>query len=338
MLKVALLIGAAVLALSGAKPAFRKKAVVDRYLKQHGDDEKPKKKAEAEKAMTKHLAKTAHSNVLKAARDLNATLHAAVHAETKEMEAKKAPKTEETNKDQESKKEVHKDEAHKKTKKDTKKETKKEANHQEAKKEAKHEAKHEEAKKAEKKTDAPEKKDKKAPANPKLSRPVATSSKSDAIAFHNVTAWYKSKSGAPGPAPGPGPAPAPVPAPLTYEQQVAKMKSDMMTKIKGDSFDADLVIERPNKVKPGEGTGKEHPVPEFKDIGNDKGPYAAPAPGLKHDDISFKSVGALPTDAQHVNRETMTSDWHMEYGPNGPAGTHGTSPTAGQSFKILPAR
>jgi len=146
-------------------------------------------------------------------------------------------------------------------------------------------------------------------------------------------------------APGgaPAPAPAPVPAPLTYEQQVAKLKGDMMNKIKGDSFDADLIIHRPTKVPPGpESAGKENAVPEFKDVGSDFGPYAgkpgfppAAAP-LKHDDISFKT-GSLPVDAAHKNRETMTSDWHLEYGPNGPKGMHGARPQAG-NFQPLPVR
>jgi len=160
----------------------------------------------------------------------------------------------------------------------------------------------------------------------------------------------KSAAGAPsGPAaammkgPGPAPAPAPVPAPLTYEEQVAKLKGDMMAKIKGDSFDADLVIHRPTKVPPGpKSAGKEHPVPEFKDVGSDFGPYAgkpgfAPAAApLKHDDISFKT-GSLPVDAAHKNRETMTSDWHLEYGPNGPQGLHGARPQAG-NFQPLQVR
>lgn len=133
----------------------------------------------------------------------------------------------------------------------------------------------------------------------------------------------------------PGPAPAPAPAPLTYEQQVAKLKGDMMAKIKGDSFDADLIIHRPTKVPPGpESAGKENAVPEFKDVGSDFGPYAgspgfAPAAApLEHDDISFKT-GSLPVDAAHKNRVTMTADFGLEYGPNGPTGMHGARPQAG---------
>jgi len=169
----------------------------------------------------------------------------------------------------------------------------------------------------------------------------------NSVNFHLRKANQKVASAAPsGPAAammGPGPAPAPAPAPLTYEQQVAKLKGDMMTKIKGDSFDADLIIHRPTKVPPGpESAGKENPVGEFKDVGSDFGPYAgqpgfAPAAApLKHDDISFKT-GSLPVDAAHKNRETMTADFGMEYGPKGPVGVHGARPQAG-NFKPLEIR
>lgn len=178
-------------------------------------------------------------------------------------------------------------------------------------------------------------------------QPVTTAAAHATASLHNTdhfNAGAKSKAGSKdkahhdkshqshnkahaGPAAGPmpGPAPAPAPAPLNYEQQVSKLKGDMMAKIKGDSFDADFVIERPNKVKPGTSTGQEVPVPEFKDVGGDFGPYAKKAKPLKHDDISFKT-GSLPVDAAHVDRQTMTSDWHMEYGPNGPKGIHGARP------------
>lgn len=150
-----------------------------------------------------------------------------------------------------------------------------------------------------------------------------------ATAFHN-TGSLKLKMG-PGPAPAlmmraPAPAPAPVPAPLTYEQKVAKLKGDVMRKIGADSFDADLVIERPTKVPPG--SGKKAAVPEFKDVGNDFGPYAKPVKPLKSDDISFQ-VNSLPDDARHKDRDTMLGDWHKEYGPHGPKGMHGTSPGGG---------
>jgi len=182
---------------------------------------------------------------------------------------------------------------------------------------------------------------KSAPIAPADQKPVPV------VNFHNSKSQVG--SGAPsGPAAAmmnraPAPAPAPVPAPLTYEQQVAKLKGDMMAKIKGDSFDADLIIHRPTKVPPGpESAGKETPVPEFKDVGSDFGPYAG-KPGfppaakpLKHDDISFKT-GSLPVDAAHVNRQTMTADFGLEYGPNGPTGMHGARPQAG-NFKPLPVR
>jgi hypothetical protein len=166
------------------------------------------------------------------------------------------------------------------------------------------------------------------------------------VNFHSKRTLKVASAAPSGPAAammGPGPAPAPAPAPLTYEQQVAKLKGDMMTKIKGDSFDADLIIHRPNKVPPGpESAGKETPVGEFKDVGSDFGPYAG-APGfapaaapLKHDDISFKT-GSLPVDAAHKNRETMTSDFGREYGPDGPVGMHGARPQAG-NFQPLQVR
>eukprot|EP00746_Dinoflagellata_sp_MGD_P168312 gnl/MRDRNA2_/MRDRNA2_99676_c0_seq1.p1 gnl/MRDRNA2_/MRDRNA2_99676_c0~~gnl/MRDRNA2_/MRDRNA2_99676_c0_seq1.p1 ORF type:complete len:331 (-),score=86.41 gnl/MRDRNA2_/MRDRNA2_99676_c0_seq1:5-997(-) len=173
-------------------------------------------------------------------------------------------------------------------------------------------------------------------------QPVTTAAAHATTSLHNtahLSAGSKSQSGSKdkahqshkkahaGPAgmPGPAPAPAPAPAPLNYEQRVSKLKGDMMAKIKGDSFDADFVIERPNKVKPGTSTGQEVPVGDFKDVGGDFGPYAPAAAPLKHDDISFKT-GSLPVDAAHVDRQTMTSDWHMEYGPNGPKGIHGARP------------
>lgn len=186
------------------------------------------------------------------------------------------------------------------------------------------------------------------------SDPVTVTKPVPAVNFHNTSGLKVAvgrlnvASAAPsGPAAammkGPAPAPAPAPAPLTYEQQVAKLKGDMMAKIKGDSFDADLIIHRPTKVPPGpESAGKENPVGEFKDVGSDFGPYAgqpgfAPAAApLKHDDISFKT-GSLPVDAAHKNRETMTSDFGMEYGPNGPQGIHGARPQAG-NFKPLEIR
>lgn len=174
-------------------------------------------------------------------------------------------------------------------------------------------------------------------------KPVTTAAAKSATSLHNTMSGgkaqvVKAKSGskdkahkahkkshyAAGPAMGPGPAPAPAPAPLTYDQQVSKLKGDMMHKLKVDSFDADLIIHRPTATPPGNGNA-EVPVPEFKDIGNDFGPYAKKPAPLKHDDIAFKP-GSLPVDAAHVNRQTMTSDWHMEYGPNGPKGIHGTSP------------
>lgn len=164
---------------------------------------------------------------------------------------------------------------------------------------------------------------------------VKSGSKDQAHKVHKKQ--HAGPAAGPAGAPGMGPAPAPAPAPLNYEQRVSKLKGDMMNKIKGDSFDADFVIERPNKVLPGKSTGTEVPVPEFKDVGGDFGPYAPAAAPLKHDDISFKT-GSLPKDSAHVNRETMTSDWHMEYGPNGPKGTHGTTPTLGTSFQPLQVR
>lgn len=192
-------------------------------------------------------------------------------------------------------------------------------------------------------------------------QPVTTAAAHSATSLHNnqqpvVTAAAKyyagknSKSGsgdkvhqlhqshkkAHAPGPAAGPAPAPAPAPLNYEQQVSKLKGDMMKKINGDSFDADLIIHRPTKTPPGNGNA-EVPVPEFKDVGGDFGPYAPAAAPLKFDDISFKP-GSLPVDAAHVNRETMTSDWHMEYGPDGPKGTHGARPQLGSQFQPLPAR
>jgi len=177
-------------------------------------------------------------------------------------------------------------------------------------------------------------------------KPVTTVAAKSLDTAHHFTADLKSKSGSKGkaqkahknkahvgPGPGPAPAPAPAPAPLDYKGRVSKLKGDMMKKIKGDSFDADFVIERPNKVLPGTSTGTEVPVPEFKDVGGDFGPYAPAAAPLKHDDISFKT-GSLPVDAAHVDRQTMTSDWHMEYGPNGPKGQHGTRP--GVTGRFLP--
>lgn len=180
----------------------------------------------------------------------------------------------------------------------------------------------------------------------KESKPVdvkpATASLKDAASLHTtLKSGSNLGSGAPAPAlmsrAGPGPAPAPAPAPLTYEQQVAKMKSDMMHKLGGEkrAFDADYIIERPNKVKPGE--KKEQKVGEFKDIGNDLGPYAPAAAPLKHDDIAFKT-GSLAGDAAHKNRVTMTDDWGLEYGPEGPKGTHGTTPSTGSAFTPLQNR
>lgn len=180
-------------------------------------------------------------------------------------------------------------------------------------------------------------------------QPVTTAAAHSATSLHNslgsnsksgskdkVHQSHQSHKKAHAPGPAAGPAPAPVPAPLNYEQQVSKLKGDMMKKINGDSFDADLIIHRPTATPPGNGNA-EVPVPEFRDIAGDFGPYAPAAAPLKYDDVAFKP-GSLPVDAAHVNRETMTSDWHMEYGPNGPKGTHGARPSLGTQFQPLPAR
>lgn len=296
------LVGAAARELASDARPKKDGAQVARYLKDKA--KKPHKTVDQkDAAKVKEDAKKARSKVMESAHDLHNTVKEVVEgkpAPSKPVSPSKSEK--ESVPKAEKKKESTPPPAEKKTASP-----------------AKDEKKHAKSEKQEHKS-----------AEPKHLK-VPKDFESATTALHNAKIGSSLGSGAPAPAlmmrapaMAPAPAPVPVPAPLTYEEKVAKMKGDMMKKIKGDSFDADLIIERPNKVKPGEGTGKEHPVPEFKDVGNDFGPYAKKPKALKHDDIAFKT-GSLPADAAHVDRSTMTSDWHMEYGPNGPKGMHGTS-------------
>lgn len=132
--------------------------------------------------------------------------------------------------------------------------------------------------------------------------------------------------GGPGPAPGPAPGPVPAPAPLTWEEKMAKMKKDMTKKV-GDSFDADYVIDRPTQS----------PIP-FKHIAFPVGPYhdmfpddgslpagPGPAPAPPGQGPSPAPMGyipfteaSLPDHIEYKDKDQMTKNWRLEYGPEGP--------------------
>jgi hypothetical protein len=106
---------------------------------------------------------------------------------------------------------------------------------------------------------------------------------------------------------------------------MAKMKADM-TKMVGDSFDADYVIDRPTQepIK----SKKEYPVGPYYDIFPDDGSLPAgpgPAPAPPGQGPSPAPMGyipfteeSLPDHVEHNDRDTMLGNWRIEYGPHGP--------------------
>jgi len=168
----------------------------------------------------------------------------------------------------------------------------------------------------------------------------------DSLARAALAVASGAPAGSPGPAPGPSPGPSPGPAPmpfrldglkhlgetedfgvhwegLDYNEQMVKTKDDMTTRLGGNSFDADYVLNRPNEVKAGD--GKSHPVRSYQDIF----PFevGAPSPGPAAPGIAPSPApmgfipfleSSLPAVVNHKNEDTMTSDWRSEYGPKGP--------------------
>lgn len=177
-------------------------------------------------------------------------------------------------------------------------------------------------------------------------RAEAKALKTEDLARSQINIAGDAPASAPGPAPGPSPGPSPGPAPvpyrlpgmkklgdtedfgvhwesLDYNEQMVKTKEDMTTRLGGNSFDADYVLNRPNEVKAGD--GEAHPVRSYQDIfpyevgAPSPGPAApgqAPSPGPMGFIPFLES--SLPDMVNHKNEDTMTEDWRSEYGPSGP--------------------